>query len=215
MDLQPVAGDDEHVDFALGHPDYRLRVSALSINGSLDSEIHLGDTVVIVGAGPIGLTHLQLAKHAGARVLVSDLIPERLQKARELGADLALNPAEEDVVARVLELTDGYGCDVYIEASGAGPAVPQGLEMIRKLGTFVEFSVHGVTPPEHYTVTLHCCGIYLDRGEPEKIYKHEIAIDLGLDADTIPLWNGDPIDYGFAVADLLWPVSRDLEKAAS
>jgi threonine dehydrogenase-like Zn-dependent dehydrogenase len=43
----------------------------------------------------------------------------------------------------VLELTDGYGCDVYIEASGAGPAVPQGLQMIRKLGTFVEFSVHG------------------------------------------------------------------------
>ena len=43
---------------------------------------------------------------------------------------------------RVLDLTDGYGCDVYIEASGAGPAVPQGLQMIRKLGTFVEFSVH-------------------------------------------------------------------------
>jgi threonine dehydrogenase-like Zn-dependent dehydrogenase len=72
-----------------------------------------------------------------------DLEPSRLALARELGADLALNPREESVVSRVLELTEGYGCDVYIEASGAGPAVPQGLQMIRKLGTFVEFSVHG------------------------------------------------------------------------
>jgi len=42
----------------------------------------------------------------------------------------------------VMELTDGYGCDVYIEATGAGPAVSQGLQMLRKLGTMVEFSVH-------------------------------------------------------------------------
>ena len=62
--------------------------------------------------------------------------------ALELGADLAFNPAEEDVTARVLELTEGYGCDVYIEATGAGSGVLQGLQMIRKLGTLVEFSVH-------------------------------------------------------------------------
>ena len=65
-----------------------------------------------------------------------------LQLARELGADLALNPAQEDAIQRVLDLTDGYGCDVYIEATGAEAAVVQGLQMIRKLGTFVEFSVH-------------------------------------------------------------------------
>jgi threonine dehydrogenase-like Zn-dependent dehydrogenase len=77
-------------------------------------------------------------------VLVTlDLQPKRLAMSRELGADLALNPLEEDVVQRVVDLSEGYGCDVYIEASGAGPAVPQGLQMIRRLGTFVEFSVHG------------------------------------------------------------------------
>jgi threonine dehydrogenase-like Zn-dependent dehydrogenase len=43
---------------------------------------------------------------------------------------------------KVMDLSDGYGCDVYIEATGAGPAVAQGLQMLRRLGTFVEFSVH-------------------------------------------------------------------------
>jgi len=47
-----------------------------------------------------------------------------------------------NVVQQVLDLTEGYGCDVYIEATGAGPAVAQGLQMLRRLGTFVEFSVH-------------------------------------------------------------------------
>jgi len=106
--------------------------------------IQLDDVVVIAGLGPIGMCMLQVARLKNPALLIAlDLQPKRLALAEELGADLALNPAEEDVVQRVLDLTEGYGCDVYIEASGAGPAVPQGLEMIRKLGTFVEFSVHG------------------------------------------------------------------------
>jgi threonine dehydrogenase-like Zn-dependent dehydrogenase len=106
--------------------------------------IQLDDVVVIAGLGPIGMCMLQVARLKSPALLIGlDLQPTRLALAEELGADLALNPAEEDVVRRVLDLTEGYGCDVYIEASGAGPAVPQGLEMIRKLGTFVEFSVHG------------------------------------------------------------------------
>lgn len=106
--------------------------------------IQLGDVVVIAGMGPIGLCMLQVARLRNPGVLVAlDLQPRRLALARELGADLALNPLDGDAVQRVLDLSDGYGCDVYIEASGAGPAVLQGLQMIRRLGTFVEFSVHG------------------------------------------------------------------------
>ena len=59
--------------------------------------------------------------------------------AKQLGADLVLNPAKENVVAKVKELTGGIGCDVYIEATGFPQSVTQGLDMIRKLGTFVEF----------------------------------------------------------------------------
>jgi threonine dehydrogenase-like Zn-dependent dehydrogenase len=54
---------------------------------------------------------------------------------------MGLNPRSEDAIAKVLALTEGYGCDVYIEATGHPSAVEQGLHMIRKLGTFVEFSV--------------------------------------------------------------------------
>jgi len=106
-------------------------------------EVQLGDVVVIAGMGPIGLCMLQVARLKSPGLLIAlDLQEHRFQLARELGADMVLNPAQEDVVQRVLDLTDGYGCDVYIEGTGAGAGVLQGLQMIRKLGTFVEFSVH-------------------------------------------------------------------------
>jgi len=116
---------------------------ACAIHAVERGEIQLGDVVVIAGMGPIGMCMLQIARLKSPGTLIAlDLQPRRLALAGELGADLALNPAEEDVVQRVLDLTGGYGCDVYIEATGAGPAVVQGLQMIRRLGTFVEFSVH-------------------------------------------------------------------------
>jgi len=145
----------EYIKFPAGALNYRVpsdidpRRAALieplacGIHAVERGDIQLGDVVVIAGMGPIGMCMLQVARLKSPGLLIAlDLQPTRLALARELGADLALNPREEDVVARVHELTDGYGCDVYIEASGAGSAVPQGLDMIRKLGTFVEFSVH-------------------------------------------------------------------------
>jgi len=72
-----------------------------------------------------------------------DIKDNRLRLAQKLGATLTLNVAREDAVRRVLEMTQDYGCDVYIEASASTSGVTQGLQMIRKLGRFVEFSVHG------------------------------------------------------------------------
>jgi threonine dehydrogenase-like Zn-dependent dehydrogenase len=71
--------------------------------------------------------------------IVLDINEKRLGLARHLGADIVLNPSKEDVVAKIKELTDGIGCDVYIEATGFPESVNQGLEMIKRLGTFVEF----------------------------------------------------------------------------
>src|SRR6202011_2697110 len=67
------------------------------------TQIGLGDDVVIVGAGPIGLLHLQVAVHRGARVIVSDPIASRLEKARELGAHDVIDASTTDPVARVKE----------------------------------------------------------------------------------------------------------------
>jgi threonine dehydrogenase-like Zn-dependent dehydrogenase len=116
---------------------------ACAIHTVQRGEIELGDVVVIAGMGPIGLCMLQTAKQKGPGMLIAlDMKPKRLALAKKLGADLAIDVSEEDAVAKVLDLTEGYGCDVYIEATGAGPAITQGLNMIRRLGTFVEFSVH-------------------------------------------------------------------------
>src|SRR5699024_2816973 len=65
----------------------------------------------------------------------------KLDLARQCGADLTINITEEDPVARVLELTDGYGADAYLEGTGHPSAVLQGLNLLRKLGRFVEYSV--------------------------------------------------------------------------
>lgn len=111
---------------------------ACCINGSLASRVHFGDDVVIVGAGPIGLIHLQLAKHQGARVISSELIAERLTVAQELGADELVDAGEVDPVERVKELTEGRGANVVIVAVGARRAAEQALEMAG-IGASVNF----------------------------------------------------------------------------
>ncbi|MBQ5959181.1 MAG: alcohol dehydrogenase catalytic domain-containing protein [Firmicutes bacterium] len=100
------------------------------------------DVVVISGAGTLGLGMVTYARMKNPKKLISlDLMDNRLAKAKEFGADITLNPDKEDVIQAVMDLTEGYGCDIYIEATGAPSSVVQGLQMIRKLGTFVEFSV--------------------------------------------------------------------------
>lgn len=102
------------------------------------------DVVVISGAGTLGLGMITYARMKNpARLISLDMADNRLEKAKEFGAELTLNPGKEDVVQKVLDLTDGYGCDIYIEATGHPSSVIQGLKMIRKLGRFVEFSVFG------------------------------------------------------------------------
>ncbi len=81
------------------------------VNGVRSSRIELGDTVVIYGAGPIGLMHVMLCRAAGAaKLIVIDIRADRLQRARSLGCDLALNPLQEEVVARVRQETAGQWC---------------------------------------------------------------------------------------------------------
>lgn len=113
-----------------------------SIHAVQRGNIEFGDVVVIAGAGTLGLGMVGAAKLKNPSILISiDLHHKRLEIANKLGADITFNPYETDVVQEVLDLTEGYGCDVYIEATGHPNAVEQGLHMIRKAGTFVEFSV--------------------------------------------------------------------------
>lgn len=108
------------------------------------AQITNDDIVVISGAGTLGLGMITYARMKNPTLLiVLDMQDNRLAKAKEFGADLVMNPGKEDVQAKILELTEGYGCDIYIEATGHPSSVMQGLNAVRKLGRFVEFSVFG------------------------------------------------------------------------
>jgi L-iditol 2-dehydrogenase len=115
---------------------------SVSIHAVQRAGIDFGDLVVVAGAGPIGLFIVQLVHlKTPKKLVVLDINESRLKSAKTLGADFVLNPQKEDVIKKVLGMTDGYGCDVYIEATGNPAGVVQGLNMIRKKGRFVEFSV--------------------------------------------------------------------------
>lgn len=113
-----------------------------AIHGVERANIQFGDTVVITGGGTIGLFMLQVAKLKNPKMLImSDLLEDRLKLARELGADVVINPEKDDVVKEVKNLTDGLGCDVVLEDSGSSAAVEQAVEMLRRRGRLMEFGV--------------------------------------------------------------------------
>jgi len=97
--------------------------------------IDAGETVVVAGPGPIGLMAVQLAKAVGAgRVIITGTRDERLSLARELGADLAVNTTKENVIKRILELTDGLGADVVLECAGSSSSLTDAVEFTRRNG---------------------------------------------------------------------------------
>src|SRR5262249_3148153 len=94
--------------------------------GVLNGGVEPGDTVPIVGAGPIGLAAIMTAQlHSPGHIVAIDLDASRLEKALEFGADITIDNSKEDAVARVMELTGGLGADVAIEAVG----VPETFEL--------------------------------------------------------------------------------------
>ncbi|WP_415854802.1 zinc-binding dehydrogenase [Sinomonas sp. G460-2] len=104
--------------------------------------IQFEDVAVVAGCGPIGLGMIAGARAKNPMTVVAlDMSDEKLALARKCGADVTINIASEDAIQRVRDLTDGYGADVYLEATGHPSAVSQGLNILRKLGTYVEYSV--------------------------------------------------------------------------
>ena len=82
------------------------------------------------------------AKLRHPRTLVAvDSYASRLEVAKNCGADLVIDVSHEDPLSTIMDLTDGYGCDVYFDATGHPSGVAQGLSMLRKAGRFVEYSV--------------------------------------------------------------------------
>lgn len=140
--------------------------------GVLNGDVEPGDTIVIVGVGPIGLAAIMTAKlHSPGRIVAIDLDASRLEKALEFGADVAIDSGREDPVARVLELTDGLGADVAIEAVGVPETFELCADLIRPGGRVANVGVHG------RPATLHL----------EKLWIRDVLITTGLvDTTTTP-----------------------------
>jgi alcohol dehydrogenase len=137
--------------------------------GVLNGRIQPGDTVAVVGAGPIGLATIMTAKlFTPGKVIAIDLADARLEKATEFGADVTIDNGSEDAVERVFELTGGLGVDVAVEAVG----VPQTFELctaiVRPGGRVANVGVHG------HPAKLHL----------EKLWIRDVTITTGL-VDTL------------------------------
>jgi len=102
------------------------------------AKMEAGSTVVITGAGGIGIAALQGAKIAGAStILVSDPVAERRQSALKFGATHVINPVEEDILVLCRELTDNIGMDYAFETAGSAQLIEQGIAVIRPGGKVV------------------------------------------------------------------------------
>jgi alcohol dehydrogenase len=133
--------------------------------GVIAGGVQPGDTVAVVGAGPIGLATIMTAKLLTPGTIVAiDLAESRLRKALDFGADVTIDNGKEDAVARVMELTDGLGADVAIEAVGVPGTFELCTELIRPGGRVANVGVHG------HPATLHL----------EKLWIRDVTITTGL-----------------------------------
>jgi alcohol dehydrogenase len=140
--------------------------------GVLNGKVDAGDTVVVVGAGPIGLATVMTAKlYTPARIVVIDLADSRLEKARAFGANVTINNGREDALAIVSELTHGLGADVAVEAVGVPDTFELCTALVRPGGHVANVGVHG------HPATLHL----------ETLWIKDLTITTGLvDTFTTP-----------------------------
>ena len=112
-----------------------IEPTAVAYHGIIESGLQLGQTVLVTGAGPIGLLTVQCALAAGAtKIFVTDVSEERLALAKKMGATHTLNPLNVDVVQTVLAETNGNGVDVSFEAAGVEATVATAISATKRKG---------------------------------------------------------------------------------
>lgn len=116
---------------------------ACGVHASMEkTQVGAGDTVVVIGPGPIGLCLTQVLKGIGAKVIMVGITrdKERLETARSLGADAIVDSQAENAAEVIQEMT-GVGADYCFECSGAAPAVKNAFDYLRQKGTLVQMGV--------------------------------------------------------------------------
>ncbi|MEQ3553694.1 zinc-binding alcohol dehydrogenase [Pseudonocardia nematodicida] len=177
------------------------RVGAVALNAVLAADLHIGETVAIFGQGVIGLIATQLAVAGGARVVAVDGIASRRDRAADCGAAHVLDPAADDVGARLRELTDGRGADVCVELSGAYRALQEGVRSCAPGGRVVAAGFYqgegaGLRLGEefhHNRIQLVSSQIssapagLASRWSPERMHRTVIDLIAAGELDVVPL----------------------------
>lgn len=165
--------------------------------GVLNGEVSPGDTVVVVGAGPIGLAAMMGARlYAPARIVAVDLADQRLEAARRFGADTTLNPQRDDVPAKVREMTGGLGADVAMEAVGVPATFEQCAEVIRPGGRLANLGVHGA-PATLHLETLWIKNVTIRTGLVDTFATPQLLRLLGMGRLDV----GQFVTHRFSMAD--------------
>ncbi len=126
-----------------------------------------GSTVAVSGVGGIGSIMLNMLILSGAaKITAIDPVESKRKLALDMGAQYAINPFEEDIEKRAMEITDGNGFDYVFEVSGSPKAAEPALKIIAKCGTVVYFAVY---PPE-YELPLNLCELYMKEGKIQTVF---------------------------------------------
>lgn len=175
-----------------------------------------GDTVAVLGQGPIGLIFTMLAKRAGARVLATDTMSRRLALATEFGADLSANPRSQDILALSRKMSDGRGADLVILATSAPGLVEQAVRISRpgaKILLFaqtsdqerIELSGADICKDERILFGVYSASVELQRESADLVFSGALPVER-LVSHKMPL---DFINEGFELA--LHPVEESLK----
>ena len=154
---------------------------ACVINCQDRSRVELGSAVVVIGAGPVGCFHVELAKTRGAlKVIMIELSPHRLELSRVSGADVYINASGENPVKRVLKETSGRGAEVVITACSSGKAQEQALEIVCERGSVNFF---GSLPKGESIIRLdsnivHYKECYISGTEGSTPLQNKLALNL-------------------------------------
>ena len=123
---------------------YTADMMSTGFAGAEAADIPIGGTVAVFALGPVGLMATAGAKFKGAGTIIGvDSVPARQKLSRFYGADLTLDPSEEDAVAKILDLTDGAGVDSAIEALGAEVTFQNAIKVTKAGGTISNIGYHG------------------------------------------------------------------------
>jgi len=168
-------------------------------------EVRPGEEVVVIGGGPIGTLVELVARQAGGHVLVSEVNPFRVAKARQPGLD-AVNPTESDLAQTVLDRTNGRGADVVFEVSGSAAGAAAMTELLRIRGRIVVVAVFASKPAvdlwKFFWKELRLCGARVYEAED---YDAAIALaasgDLPLDGLITATTSLEHLQEGFETMD--------------